>query len=60
MAERLNMTTVAEGIETVDQRQKLRELGCTAMQGFLFSRPKPVRECIEQFFARPEKSTSAA
>jgi diguanylate cyclase (GGDEF)-like protein/PAS domain S-box-containing protein len=60
MAERLNMTTVAEGIETVEQRQKLRELGCTEMQGFLFSRPKPVRECVEQFFARPQKSTSAA
>jgi diguanylate cyclase (GGDEF)-like protein len=37
-----NMTTTAEGIETDPQREMLRDLGCTEMQGFLFSRPLPV------------------
>ncbi|WP_454633891.1 bifunctional diguanylate cyclase/phosphodiesterase [Bradyrhizobium cenepequi] len=39
-----NMTTVAEGVETEQQRKLLRELGCTQMQGFLFSAPKPASE----------------
>src|ERR1700761_8488227 len=36
-----NMTTTAEGIEADPQREMLRDLGCTEMQGFLFSRPLP-------------------
>jgi EAL domain-containing protein (putative c-di-GMP-specific phosphodiesterase class I) len=30
---------IAEGIETERQRDRLRELGCTSGQGFLFARP---------------------
>ncbi len=36
-----NMTTVAEGVETQLQKELLRALGCTQMQGFLFSAAKP-------------------
>ena len=36
-----NMTTTAEGVETEQQRELLRQLGCTEMQGYLFSAPKP-------------------
>ena len=36
-----NMTTVAEGVETQLQKELLRALGCTQMQGFLFSGAKP-------------------
>ncbi|NVN85439.1 MAG: EAL domain-containing protein [Rhodopseudomonas sp.] len=32
-----HMTTTAEGVETVQQRELLRKLGCTQMQGYLFS-----------------------
>jgi diguanylate cyclase (GGDEF)-like protein/PAS domain S-box-containing protein len=39
-----NMTTTAEGIETEPQRDMLRDLGCTEMQGFLFSRALPVEQ----------------
>ena len=39
-----NMTTVAEGVETEAQREMLRALGCTEMQGYLFSKPKPAAE----------------
>ena len=38
------MTTTAEGVETEIQRDRLRELGCTEMQGFLFSRPLPAKD----------------
>ncbi|MEW6639435.1 MAG: EAL domain-containing protein [Pseudomonadota bacterium] len=39
-----NMTTVAEGVETERQRELLRTLGCTEMQGFLFSAARPSSE----------------
>ena len=39
-----NMTTVAEGVETPQQKEFLRALGCTQMQGFLFSGAKPSAE----------------
>jgi diguanylate cyclase (GGDEF)-like protein/PAS domain S-box-containing protein len=35
------MTTTAEGVETAAQREMLRALGCTEMQGHLFSAAKP-------------------
>ena len=44
-----NMTTVAEGVETAAQREMLRTLGCTEMQGYLFSKPKPAAEVRELF-----------
>ena len=44
MARQLRLDTVAEGIETEAQAQRLRELGCTFAQGYLFGRP-----------AKPEK-----
>ena len=39
LAHRLNLRTVAEGAETEAQVQVLRELGCSEIQGFFFSRP---------------------
>ncbi|KYG23023.1 diguanylate cyclase [Bradyrhizobium sp. AT1] len=44
-----NMTTVAEGVETEAQRDLLRALGCTQMQGYLFSPPKPASEVRKLF-----------
>ncbi|WP_407115721.1 EAL domain-containing protein [Bradyrhizobium sp. LMG 9283] len=44
-----NMTTVAEGVETEAQREMLRALGCTQMQGYLFSAPKPASEVRKLF-----------
>jgi EAL domain-containing protein (putative c-di-GMP-specific phosphodiesterase class I) len=39
-----SMTTTAEGVETPQQKELLRALGCTQMQGFLFSGAKPGAE----------------
>ncbi len=44
IARRLGMKTVAEGVETEGQMHYLRRLGCDEMQGYLFSRPRPVAE----------------
>jgi diguanylate cyclase (GGDEF)-like protein/PAS domain S-box-containing protein len=36
------MQTVAEGVETPGQREELRRLGCSLLQGYLLSRPAPL------------------
>jgi diguanylate cyclase (GGDEF)-like protein/PAS domain S-box-containing protein len=41
MAEGLKMAVIAEGVETPEQRDCLRQHGCRLMQGYLFSRPVP-------------------
>jgi len=46
MAHNLGKKVLAEGVESEEQRQKLLELGCDYGQGFLWSRPNPVREMI--------------
>lgn len=43
----LNLRTVAEGIETNEQRKKLIDLGCDIGQGYFFSRPIEVLDFIE-------------
>jgi diguanylate cyclase (GGDEF)-like protein len=40
----LGVTTTAEGVETEEQLEKLRERGCGEVQGYLFSRPIPAAE----------------
>ncbi len=50
------MTTTAEGVETTRQQELLRGLGCTEMQGYLFSAPKPaedVRRILVAHNSRP-------
>jgi diguanylate cyclase (GGDEF)-like protein len=49
LANKLNITTTAEGIETVDQLELIRATGCTEAQGYLFSVPRPLREVLEYF-----------
>lgn len=45
MAAKLNLVTIAEGVETREQALMLRRLGCTFAQGFFFSRPLSARRC---------------
>ena len=46
MAHHLAMTVVGEGVETQEQAQCLRELGCDELQGYLFSPAVPAREFV--------------
>lgn len=41
MANTLGMQTIAEGVETLEQLELLKQLGCDEIQGFYFSRPLP-------------------
>jgi diguanylate cyclase (GGDEF)-like protein len=47
MTQSLNLSVIAEGVETEEQRQLLLDKGCTHYQGYLFGKPVP----IEQFEA---------
>jgi diguanylate cyclase (GGDEF)-like protein len=47
MAQSLNLTVVAEGVETQAQIDLLMSLGCTMVQGFLLGRPLPAAETAE-------------
>jgi diguanylate cyclase (GGDEF)-like protein len=47
MAHTLKLSVVAEGVETEDQRIFLSQHGCDAVQGYFFSHPVPVSECLE-------------
>ena len=38
------MKTTAEGVETEEQLKKLKEEGCTEVQGYLFSKPVPAAQ----------------
>jgi diguanylate cyclase (GGDEF)-like protein len=55
-----NMTTVAEGVETEPQRLMLRALGCTEMQGYLFSAAKPAAEIRKLLLPDDKRNTVAA
>ena len=44
IGERLGSTITAEGVETVEQLDRLRNKGCTEVQGFLLSRPMAAEE----------------
>ena len=39
MAQSLEMSTPAEGVETAEQAQMIRDMGCTKIQGYYFGRP---------------------
>jgi diguanylate cyclase (GGDEF)-like protein/PAS domain S-box-containing protein len=47
LGHRLDLTVVGEGVETMEERAFLCDEGCDAVQGFLFSRPLPAKECGE-------------
>ena len=46
LAKALQLTIVAEGIETQKQMHGLRKLGCEFGQGYYFSKPKPLNELL--------------
>ena len=55
-----SMITTAEGVETEQQRDMLRALGCSEMQGWLFSPARTGADIRQLFFAHQEKSAAVA
>jgi diguanylate cyclase (GGDEF)-like protein len=55
-----HMATTAEGVETKRQQELLRGLGCTEMQGYLFSAPKPAEEVRRILLADRSRKTAVA
>jgi diguanylate cyclase (GGDEF)-like protein len=58
LARNLNMRVVAEGVETVKQREQAQILGCTDIQGYLISVPRPAAEIHELFLPHPQNTVS--
>ena len=64
----LGMSTTAEGVETAEQLDIVRAEGCTEVQGYLYSPPKPIQEIATMIAAAelkieapsPEAVASAA
>lgn len=44
MAGRLNLPIIAEGVETLEQADFLKSIGCLIMQGYYFAKPIPAQE----------------
>jgi diguanylate cyclase (GGDEF) domain len=52
LARSLKLRVTAEGVETEQQLQQVRLLGCTEMQGYLLSPPQPAAEILQFFTPR--------
>ncbi|MBR6638456.1 MAG: GGDEF domain-containing protein [Lachnospiraceae bacterium] len=52
MAKAMDMQVLAEGVETVEQKQFLKDVDCDMFQGFLFSKPLPVDEFEKMVYAK--------
>jgi diguanylate cyclase (GGDEF)-like protein len=59
LAQQLSMTTTAEGVETRTQLDRVRELGCTDVQGHFYSPPVPARE-LAAIFAKQTGGSAVA
>lgn len=47
LADKMNLTCVAEGVETKEQLALLETLGCSLIQGFYYSKPLPINEFVK-------------
>ena len=54
----LGIQVVAEGVETMEQAQILREIGCDFLQGYVFARPMPASQ-LESWFVSQRPSLTA-
>ena len=53
------MATTAEGVETPEQLDRVRQEGCNEVQGFLISKPRPAGE-LGELLTRYRKDSAAA
>jgi len=50
LAAAVGVTVTAEGVETAEQAQRLRELGCEEVQGYFFGRPTRAGDVPDLFY----------
>ena len=60
LAERLDVQTLAEGVETVGEHALLAQLGCDHVQGFGIARPMPFDQTIDWVSTHNSKLVSTA
>jgi diguanylate cyclase (GGDEF)-like protein len=58
LARNLNMRVIAEGVETAEQREQARMLGCTDIQGYLIGAPRPAVEIHQHFLLSGKDAVS--
>ena len=58
LAAALGLDLIAEGVETLQQKQTLAELGCSKIQGFLMCRPVPA-EAVSALLSRARNGPAA-
>ena len=49
MAQGMNLRVICEGVETKEQVDILRELGCMVVQGYYYDKPLPMNEFLEKY-----------
>jgi len=60
MADSLDMSTTAEGVETEQELAIVRQLGCKKIQGYYFGRPMPSKDAIQLFMQRSQEARGTA
>ena len=58
MAKKIGIQTLAEGVETEEQFEFLRSIGCEKVQGYLFGKPLPFQESIDNIIGKGLKIAS--
>ena len=56
LGQSLNLSVIAEGVETAEQLALLKQFGCDEVQGYFFSKPIPQNELERLLRANPERT----
>lgn len=59
MADKLDLGLLAEGVETREQVDLLRSIGCDQVQGYYYAKPMPEEEFFELFRKQQEEDTAS-
>lgn len=60
MAEKLNLGLIAEGVETREQVEMLRQMGCDQVQGYYYAKPMPAEDFYQLLLENREEELEQA